>query len=147
MLVAEVGAEGAEAQRKEGKPVKLNAISAEIVDAAIKVHRALGPGLLEKVYEAALAHELTGRGLQVRRQVPIPVVYEQIRLDEGFRADLLVEDAAIVELESVEQVAPVHRKQVVTYIRLADKRIGLLLNFGAARLKDGITRLVDGLPE
>ena len=127
--------------------MKLNAISAEIVDAAIKVHRALGPGLLEKVYEAALAHELTGRGLQVRRQVPIPVVYEQIRLDEGFRADLLVEDAAIVELESVEQVAPVHRKQVVTYIRLADKRIGLLLNFGAARLKDGITRLVDGLPE
>ena len=87
--------------------MQLNAISAVIVDAAIKVHRALGPGLLEKVNEAALAHELTGRGLQVRRQVPIPVVYEQIRLDEGFRADLLVEDAVIVELKSVEQVAPV----------------------------------------
>ena len=127
--------------------MRLNDITGEIVDAALLVHRVLGPGLLETVYEAALAYELDQRGLQVRRQVPIPVAYGQLRLNEGFRADLLVQDAVIVELKSVARVAPVHKKQILTYIRLANRRVGLLLNFGDVTLRDGITRVVNGLAE
>jgi len=127
--------------------VKLNDITGEIVDAALRVHRVLGPGLLETVYEAALAYELDERGLQVQRQVAIPVAYGDVRLNEGFRADLLVEDAVIVELKSVARVAPVHNKQILTYIRLANRRVGLLLNFGEVVLRDGITRVVNGLAE
>lgn len=127
--------------------MRLNDITGEIVDAALRVHRVLGPGLLETVYEAALAYELDQRGLQVRRQVPIPVAYGQLRLNEGFRADLLVQDAVIVELKSVARVAPVHKKQILTYIRLANRRVGLLLNFGDVTLRDGITRVVNGLAE
>lgn len=124
-----------------------NDIAKEIVDAAYKVHTARSPGLLESVYEAALAYELTKRGLGVERQKPLPVVYEEIRMDEGFRADLMVDERVIVELKSVENVAPVHRKQLLTYLRLSDKRLGLLINFGAERIKDGITRVVNRLPE
>ncbi len=119
-----------------------NEIAKEIVDSAYKVHTTLGPGLLESVYEAALAYELGKRGLHVERQKPLPVVYENVRLEEGFRADLV-----IVELKSVEEVAPVHKKQLLTYLRLAEKRLGLLINFGGARVKDGITRVVNGLLE
>ena len=124
-----------------------NEIAREIVDASMKVHRALGPGLLESVYEIVLAHELGQRGLEVTRQVPVAVRYENIQIDGGFRADLIVEDKVIVELKSVEKVAPVHKKQTLTYIRLANLRLGLLINFGAALLKDGITRLVNGLDD
>jgi GxxExxY protein len=124
-----------------------NEVAKVIVDCAYKVHTVLGPGLLESVYEAALAYELGKRGLQVERQKPLPVVYENIRLEEGFRADLVVSDLLIVELKSVEEVAPVHTKQLLTYLRLADKRLGLLINFGAARIKNGISRIVNGLPE
>jgi GxxExxY protein len=124
-----------------------NEIARVIVDAAFKVHTTLGPGLLESVYEAALEYELKKRGLRVGRQVSLPVVYEDVRLDEGFRIDLLVEDKVIIELKSVEQVAPVHKKQLLTYLRLADKRLGLLINFGAALIKDGISRVVNNLPE
>jgi GxxExxY protein len=124
-----------------------NEIARQIVDAAFRVHVTLGPGLLESVYEAVLAHELQGRGLSVQRQQPIAVKYNGIVFDEGFRADLVVADAVIVELKSVETVAPVHRKQLLTYLRLADKRLGLLINFGAARIKDGISRVVNGLAE
>ncbi len=124
-----------------------NEIARVIVDAAFKVHTTLGPGLLESVYEAVLEYELQKRGLRVGRQVPLPVVYEEVRLDEGFRIDLLVEDKVIIELKSVEQVAPVHKKQLLTYLRLADKRLGLLINFGAALIKDGISRVVNNLPE
>ena len=122
-----------------------NDIAREIVDVAFKVHAALGPGLLESVYETVLAHELRKRGLDVKRQVPVAVVWEDVRFDEGFRADLLVEELVIVELKSVETTAPVHKKKLLTYLRLADKRLGLLVNFGTALIKDGIERVVNGL--
>lgn len=124
-----------------------NEISKEIVDAAFKIHTTLGPGLLESVYEAVLFHELKKRGLKVERQVPMPVVWDSIQLDEGYRADLIVEDKVIVELKSVEKIAPVHGKQLLTYLRLADLRLGLLINFGEALIKNGIQRVVNGLQE
>jgi GxxExxY protein len=124
-----------------------NEVSKTIVDAALKVHRALGPGLLESVYEIVLAHELRSRGLRVLRQVSVPVRYNNILFDEGFRADLVVEQKVIVEVKSVELVKRVHKKQVLTYLRLADMRLGLLINFGTDLIRDGITRLVNGLEE
>ncbi len=124
-----------------------NEIARVIVDAAYKVHTTLGPGLLESVYEAALAYELQQRGLAVAKQVSIPVAYENVRFEEGFRADLIVEDKVIVELKAVEEVLAVHKKQLLTYLRLADKRLGLLINFGAALIKDGISRIVNRLEE
>jgi GxxExxY protein len=122
-----------------------NAIAKEIVDAAFRIHTTLGPGLLESVYNTVLAHELSRRGLHTVQQQPIPVVYENMRIDAGFRADLVVEDKVIVEIKSVEVIAPVHKKQLLTYLRLADKRLGLLINFNVALIKDGITRIVNGL--
>jgi len=107
--------------------------------------RSSAPGLLESVYEAVLTYEIGKRGLRVTRQSPLPVVYESVVLDEGFRADLIVEDLVIVELKSVEAVAPVHKKQLLTYLRLSGKRLGLLVNFGTNLIKDGITRVVNGL--
>jgi GxxExxY protein len=130
-----------------GISVPENDIAREIVDAAYKVHTTLGPGLLESVYQSVLTYELERRGLRVQCEVPISIRYDNLRFEIGFRADLLVNDVVIVELKSVEQEAPVHRKQVLTYIRLANLRLGLLLNFGARRIKDGITRRVNGLPE
>ena len=127
--------------------VRENEIARDIVDAAYKVHTTLGPGLLESVYEVVLAYELTQRGHQVVRQQPIAISYEGLVFDIGFRADLVVDGLVIVELKSVERAVPVHKKQALTHIRLADKRLGLLINFGANRIKDGITRLVNGLPE
>ena len=124
-----------------------NAIAKEIVDSAFRVHTALGPGLLESVYEAALAHELRERGLSVARQSPVPITYREMVFDEGFRADLVVAGRVIVELKSIERVAPVHKKQLLTYLRLSEKKLGLLINFGALRIKDGITRIVNGLEE
>jgi GxxExxY protein len=124
-----------------------NEIAREVVDAAFHIHKSLGPGLLETVYEVVLARELEKRGLTVVRQQPIPIAFGDIHFDEGFRADLIVADKVIVELKSVEQVAPVHAKQLLTYLRLADKRLGLLINFGAATIKEGISRVVNGLPE
>ena len=124
-----------------------NAIAKEVVDAAFRIHKTLGPGLLESVYDTVLAYELGRRGLRTVRQQPIPVVYEGIRMDPGFRADLIVEDKVIVEVKSVELLAPVHKKQLLTYLRLADKRLGLLINFHVALIKDGITRIVNGLEE
>ena len=127
--------------------MKENEITKEIVDAAYKVHVTLGPGLLESVYESVLEYELKKRGLKVARQVILPVKYESIRIEEGYRADLIVEEKVIVELKSVEQVSPVHKKQLLTYLRLADKKVGLLINFGDALIKRGITRVVNGLEE
>ncbi len=124
-----------------------NEIGTIIVDAAIAVHRELGPGLLETVYEVALAYELLSRGLKAERQVPIPIKYKDVKFDEGFRADILVEDRVIVELKSAERVAASHRKQIQTYVRLAERKLGYLLNFGEALMKDGITRAVNGLKE
>jgi len=124
-----------------------NEIAKEIVDAAYKIHTTLGPGLLESVYEVALVYELEQRGLSVARQQPIPIVYESVTFDEGFRADLVVENKVIVELKSVEQIAPVHNKQLLTYLRLTDMHLGLLINFGTALIKDGIKRIVNKLKE
>ncbi len=125
----------------------LNEVTGSILDAAIAIHKSLGPGLLESVYIHVLAHELRKRGLRVELEVPIPVVWDNVQMEVGFRADLLVEGEVIVELKSVEKTVPVHKKQLVTYLRLADRRVGLLINFGEVLLKDGVTRLVNGLPE
>jgi GxxExxY protein len=122
-----------------------NEIAREIVDAAYKVHTTLGPGLLESVYQAVLEYELRKRGLHVEREIPIPVVYENVHLEVGFRADLIVENKVIIELKSVEVVHPVHKKQLLTYLCLANKRLGLLINFGAFLIKDGISRVVNNL--
>ena len=124
-----------------------NEIAREVVDASYKIHTQLGPGLLESAYEAVLAYELYKRGLKVRRQVALPLIWEEVHLEEGYRADLLVEEKLIVEIKSVEQLAPVHPKQVLTYLRLADKRLGLLVNFGEALIKNGIQRIVNNLVE
>jgi GxxExxY protein len=124
-----------------------NEIAKQIVDAAFSVHKGLGPGLLESVYETALFHELVKRGLQVQRQIPVTFIYDGNRYDEGFRIDLLVADCVIVELKSVEQVHPVHKKQTLTYLRLSGKRLGLLINFNSALVKEGITRIVNGLSD
>ncbi len=124
-----------------------NEIAREVVDAAFHVHTRLGPGLLESVYQVCLAHELERRGLCVAREKPIPIVYDTIQFEEGFRADLVVGDRVIIELKSVEKVSPVHKKKLLTYLRLADKRLGLLINFGEELIKNGITRVVNRLPE
>jgi GxxExxY protein len=124
-----------------------NEIAKEIVDAAYKVHYALGPGLLESAYQAILAYELQKRGLALEVEKQVPVIYESIRLDVGFRADIIVEDKVIIELKSVEQVVPVHKKQLFTYLKLTDKHLGLLINFGAPKIKDGISRIVNHLDE
>lgn len=114
-----------------------------VVDAALQLHRALGPGLLELVYEAVLANMLEQRGLSVERQKPIPIRYQGVSLDEGFRLDLLVDGQLIVELKSVENIHPVHPKQLLTYLRLMNLPLGLLINFGAPLLKDGLKRVVN----
>jgi len=123
-----------------------NEISGVIVDVAYKVHTTLRPGLLESVYETVMDVELRRRKLEVRRQVIIPIIYDDgVVLEEGFRADLIVEDKVIVELKSVENLHPVHKKQLLTYLRLADKKVGLLINFNVPLIKDGITRIVNKL--
>ncbi len=124
-----------------------NGIATVIVDAAFKVHTTLGPGLLESAYEIVLSHELQKRGLKIERQKILPIVYDGITIAEGYVADIIVEGKVIVELKSVEAVAPVHKKQLLTYLRLLDARLGLLINFGSALIKDGITRIVNGLEE
>lgn len=124
-----------------------NEIGKVLVDSAMKVHKILGPGLLESVYEVALAHELRTRGLAVERQVAFPIVYEGLVFDEGFRADLVIEGLVVVELKSVEKILPVHAKQVLTYLRLSKLRLGFLLNFGMPYLRDGIERIVNGLTD
>ncbi|OHB80500.1 MAG: GxxExxY protein, partial [Planctomycetes bacterium RBG_16_64_12] len=122
-----------------------NEIAKQIIDAAYQVHKGLGPGLLESVYEVVLAHELRATGLHVARQVPVPIEYDGIKFEEGFRADLIVEDKVIVELKCVEKASPAHKKQLLTYLRLTDKRLGLLVNFADELIRDGITRVVNNL--
>ena len=121
-----------------------NEIGKIVVDCAYQVHTRLGPGLLESVYEVVLAHELRKRNLRVERQVAIPIQYDDLRFDEGFRADIVVEGIVIIELKSVERVGSVQKKQLLTYLRLADKRLGYLINFGEELIKDGVTRIVNG---
>ena len=122
-----------------------NEIGTIVVDSAVRLHRELGPGLLESVYEAVLAHELESRGLNVSRQVPIPLTYRGIQFDEGFRADIIVENKVILELKSVESISKVHKKQVLTYLKLTNTKLGYLLNFGENLMKDGISRMLNGV--
>lgn len=125
----------------------LNKITEAIIGAAIAVHRALGPGLLESAYEACLAFELSERGLSVEKQKALPVVYREVRVDCGYRVDLLVEGCVIVELKSLEKLQPIHDAQLLSYLKLSGLHVGLLINFNTKILKDGIRRLVNDLPE
>jgi GxxExxY protein len=122
--------------------VNNNEISGAVVDAAMKVHSALGPGLLESAYAVCLTHELVKRGLKVNCEVPVPVVYDGVRLEAGYRLDMLVGDTVIVELKAVEALAPIHQAQLLSYLKLSGKPIGLLINFHTLHLKDGIKRFV-----
>jgi GxxExxY protein len=119
-----------------------NEISGAVVDAAMKIHSALGPGLLESAYAACLKHELIKRGLRVSCEVPLPVVYDGVRLDAGYRLDMVVEDTVVVELKAIEALAPIHQAQIISYLKLSGKPIGLLINFHSLHLKDGIKRFV-----
>lgn len=124
-----------------------NEISKQIVESAYRLHTALGPGLLESVYEVLLARDLESRGMRTVRQQEIPIFYQGTQIEIAFRADLIVEDKVIVEIKSIEAVAVVHKKQLLTYLRLADKRLGLLINFNVALIKHGITRIANGMPD
>ena len=117
-------------------------VAREIVDAAFAVHNELGPGLLESVYELCLADELISRGLEIRTQVPVPLIYKERKLESGFRLDILVENSIIIELKAVEGLAPVHTAQVLTYLRLSNLSLGFLINFNEALIRDGIKRIV-----
>lgn len=122
-----------------------NELSKIIVDVSYKIHTRLGPGLLESVYESILFHELTKKGLKVERQKPIPVIWDDIHLDIGFRSDLIVEEKVIIEIKSVEKISNVHLKQLLTYIRVTNLKLGLLINFNEALIKNGIKRVANGL--
>ena len=123
---------------------RINVITASIIGAAMKVHSALGPGLLESAYEACLSYELRKGGFEVRTQVELPVIYEGVRIDLGYRIDVLVNDLVIVELKCVDKLAPVHEAQIISYLRLSKKNVGLIINFHVRHLRDGIKRFVEG---
>ncbi len=123
--------------------MELNDVTGAVIDAALKVHSKLGPGLLESAYESCLAYELAQRGFSVKSQVLLPIRYEEQHIDAGYRIDLLVNDAVIVELKSVEKLLPIHKAQLLSYLRLSDRNVGLLMNFNEVRLKDGMKRIVN----
>ncbi len=125
--------------------MNMNKVSGAVVDAAMKVHTVLGPGLLESAYEGCLAHELRKRGHRVDSQVVLPVHYDGAQIDAGYRLDLLVDNAVVVELKAVSEIAPIHQAQLLTYLKLSGKKIGLLINFNVLHLRDGIKRLVNNL--
>lgn len=122
-----------------------NYLSKIIVDTCFHIHVGLGPGLLESVYEEVLYYELCQQGFKVKRQYPIPIIWENIKMEQGFRADLIVEDSVLIEIKSVSKIEPVHKKQTLTYLRLTGLKLGLLVNFNEALIKDGITRVVNNL--
>ncbi len=129
------------------KKERLNRITESIIGAAIEVHRDLGPGLLESAYETCLAFELLERDLKVEQQKPLPVVYREVKLDCGYRLDLLVEEAVIVEVKAIDRLAPIHKAQMLSYLRLSGCVVGLLINFNVKVLKDGIRRVVNDFPD
>lgn len=129
------------------KKDQLNKLSGVILNASIEVHRNLGPGLLESVYEHCLLKELHSRGIKAERQVPIPIYYKDEKLDIGFRADILVEDEIIIELKAVQEVEEINRAQIITYLKITGKKLGLLINFNVRRLIDGYERFVNGIDE
>ena len=122
-----------------------NGLSKIILDAAFRVHTALGPGLLESAYEASLAYELRNEGLEVLTQVPLPLVYREVRLDIGYRLDLVVEDLVVVEIKSIDSLVAIHQAQVISYLKLSGKKLGIIVNFNCLHLRDGIRRVVNGL--
>ena len=124
--------------------VRLNKITEAIIGAAIQVHRVLGPGLLESAYVACLAYELTKRGLDVEQQKPVPLIYEEVKLECGYRMDLLVEQSVVVEVKSIDALAPIHEAQTLSYMRLSGCKLALLINFNVSVLKDGIRRFISG---
>jgi len=126
---------------------KINTLSSKIIGAAIEVHKALGPGLLESAYEECLCHELHLRGLSFERQIPLPIVYKGVKLDCGYRLDIIVENAIILELKSCEKIEPIHQAQLLTYLKLTGHNLGLLLNFNTPIMRDGIVRIVNELKE
>ena len=123
----------------------INEVSGQIIDSAMKVHKTLGPGLLESAYEACLKHELQNRGHDVKSQLTLPISYGGVHVDVGYRIDLLVDDIVIVELKAVSELIPIHRAQLISYLKLSRKKLGLLINFNVVRLKDGITRVANKL--
>jgi len=123
---------------------ELNRLSGAVIDSSMAVHRALGPGLLESAYQACLSHELRKRGFGVTTEVPLPVVYDGHKLEAGYRIDLLVEGQVVVEVKAVDALAPIHRAQLLTYLRLSGRSLGLLLNFNVPLMKDGIVRMRNG---
>ncbi len=129
-------------QEHQGVGANLDRLGRAVVDAGLKVHRTLGPGLLESAYEHCLAHELKARGLSVSRQIALPIVYEGETLDAGYRLDLLVQDLIIVEVKAVETLTRLHEAQMLTYLRLSDRRLGYLMNFNVRLFRDGVRRLV-----
>jgi len=126
----------------EPLPKETEEIASKIIDAAIAVHRTLGPGLLEKVYEVCLCHELVKRGLSIQRQVNVPIVYDGLSFEEGYRIDILVEDQIIIELKAAENYNPVWKAQILSYLKVTGKRLGLLINFNVPLLKDGVQRVI-----
>jgi GxxExxY protein len=124
-----------------------NEIGTKILGIAIEIHRQLGPGLLESVYETVLYHKLIQAGFRAQRQVPVSITYEGMTFDEGFRADIIVENKVILELKAIEKIANVHKKQLLTYLKLTDMKLGYLINFNEVILKEGITRIINGIIE
>lgn len=132
--------EPTESDQERGR--RKDPLTEKIIGLAIEVHKALGPGLLESAYEACLCHELSAAGLEFRRQVPLSINYKSVRLDCGYRADIIVESGVLLELKTVEAVQPIHRAQLLTYLRLSGLRVGLMINFNVPMLKDGLVRMV-----
>jgi GxxExxY protein len=126
---------------------RLDSITRRIIGAAIEVHRRLGPGLLESAYETCLAYELRQIGFKVEQQKPLPIVYKEVKLDYGYRLDLIVEDSVVVEVKAVEQLAPIHDAQLLSYLRLSERRVGLIINFHVRVLKNGLKRIVNDYPD
>jgi GxxExxY protein len=122
-----------------------NEIAKLVIDASMKVHTALGAGLLETIYETCLAHELEKQGLTVKKQAALPIVYDDLRVDNAFRIDLLVDDKVVVELKAIDKLLPVHTAQLLSYLKLGKYKLGYLLNFNVVHMKDGIKRMVNGL--
>lgn len=125
--------------------MNLNELSYQIIGTAIDIHKSVGPGLLESTYENALAYDLREKGFKVLQQLPMPFVYKEVKMDVGYRIDLLVEDTIIIQIKSVENLAPVHYSQLLTYLKLSDKKLGLLMNFNTKVLKSGIHRIANGI--
>ena len=126
---------------------RLDQITGSIIGAAIEVHKTLGPGLLESAYDACLAYELRKLGYKIEQQKPLPVIYKEVKLDCGYRLDLVVEDAVIVEIKAIEQLVPIHDAQLISYLRLSDRRVGLIINFHVPLLRNGVKRIVNNFPD